>query len=202
MLWGIRDLQFYDEFQGSSTEFSKLVISLSKTAVNIVILIGGEEYSIAYSNNYFNHFPDYLNNYDLPFEDRTYLNNLLLTEKEILDKGDITVVWGNAGIQIFGLTEEHENSYKGKYYIYEPQLGIYSFEGNNGQFLPYEKEDWLNLLQYGYHFESEELAKEFLENQIKPYIKDSGGKIGDLQILSSARVYSEVLKIKSSNSKI
>lgn len=39
-------------------------------------------------------------------------------------------------------------------------------------------------------------AKDYLEEVVKPKIKQNGGKVGDLQILSSARVYSEVQKLR------
>lgn len=199
VLWGIQDLQFYEEFQGKSTHFDKLVISLSKNTVNIAILLGGVEYSIAYSNNYFRHFPEYLNNYILPFEDRAYFNKLLDREKELLAKSDVTVVWSITEVQVFGISDKPENPYKGKYYIYDSQLGVYSNTGLKATFLPYGREDWKNLLAHGYHLDSEDQAKLYLENVIKPKIKMKGGKIGDLQILSSARVYSEVQKLRNNS---
>ena len=197
VLWGIRDLQFYDEFKETATHFNKLVISLSKNTVNIAILLGGVEYSIAYSNNYFSHFPDYLNNYILPFEDRAYFNKLLDREKELLAKGDITVIWDIVEVKMFGISDKQENPYRGKYYIYDSQLGVYSNTGLIRTFLPYGREDWENLLTHGIHIKSEERAKHILENVVKPSIKMKGGKIGDLQILSSARVYSEVQKLRN-----
>lgn len=199
VLWGIRDLQFYEEFQGKSTHFDKLVISLSKNTVNIAILLGGVEYSIAYFNNYFNHFPEYLNNYVLPFEDRAYFNKLLVREKELLTKSDVTIVWSITEVQVFGISDKPENPYKGKYYIYDSQLGVYSNTGLKATFLPYGREDWKNLLAHGYHLDSEEQAKLYLENVIKPKIRMKGGKTGDLQILSSARVYSEVQKLRNNS---
>lgn len=36
-----------------------------------------------------------------------------------------------------------------------------------------------------------------MEEELKPRIKENGGKIGELQILSSARVYSEVKKLRN-----
>ena len=197
VLWGIRDLQFYNEFQETSTHFNKLVISLSKNALNIAIMLGGVEYSIAYSNNYFNHFPEYLNNYVLPFEDRGYFNKLLDKEKELLAKGDITVIWDIVEVKMFGISDKQENPYKGKYYIYDSHLGVYSNTGLTRTFLPYGREDWGNILTHGIHIESEERAKQILENVVKPSIKMKGGKTGDLQILSSARVYSEVQKLRN-----
>ena len=196
ILWGIRDLRFYDEFSGSAPHFNKIVISLSKNTVNIAILLGGEEYSIAYSNGYFKHFPEYLNNYVLPFEDRSYFSRLLEEESQSLAKSDITVVWDIVRITLYGVSEGQENPYKGKYYIYNPNLGVYSHTSLQGVFLPYGREDFPNLLAHAYHLDSEEQAKAYLDNVIKPRIKRKGGKVGDLQILSSARVYSEVQKLK------
>lgn len=197
VLWGIRDLQFYDGFQGSSTHFDKLVINLSKNSVDIALRVGDKEYTTSYSDNRFLHFPGYLNNYILPFEDKAYFNKLLASEKEYLAKFDITVVWSITEVKMYSVSDGQDNPYKGMYYIYDSQLGVYSNTGLSSKFLPYGREDWRNLLAHAYHLNSEEQAKLYLENVIKPSFKMKGKKLGDLQILSSARVYSEVQKLRN-----
>lgn len=197
VLWGTRDLLFYDEFQGTSAHFDKLVINLSKNSVDIALLVGDKEYTTSYSDNRFLHFPGYLNNYILPFEYKAYFDKLLTEEKEYLAKFDITVVWSITEVNMYSVSDRQENPYKGKYYIYDSQLGVYSNTGLKSTFLPYGREDWRNLLAHAYHLDSEEQAKLYLENVIKPHIKMKGGKVGDLQILSSARVYTEVQKLRN-----
>ena len=197
VLWGIRDLQFYDGFNGSSTKFDNLVINLSKNEVTITIMVGGKKHSVTYSNNHFKHSPEYLDNYILPFEDREYFGRLLESEKENLAKSDIIVFWNVLFADELRISSGQENPFKGMYYIYDSKLGVYvksPFRG--GSFLPYGREDWENLLVYGTHFMTDYSAKDYLESVIKPKIKQNGGKVGDLQILSSARVYSEVQKLR------
>ena len=196
ILWGTRDLQFYDGFNGSSTHFDKLVINLRKGKVSISTFIGGQEYRTEYSNNHFKHSPEYLNNYILPFEDRSYFNRLLESEKENLSKSDIIVFWNVLGVDELRISGGNENPFKGMYYIYDSKLGVFvsqPFKG--GSFLPIGREDWENLLVHGTHFMTEYKAEDYLEDVIKPKIKQNGGKVGDLQILSSARVYTEVQKL-------
>ena len=197
ILWGTRDLQFYDGFNGSSTHFDKLLINLSKGKVSISTFIGGQEYRTEYSNNHFKHSPEYLNNYILPFEDRSYFNRLLESERENLAKSDIIIFWNVLGVDELRISGGNENPFKGMYYIYDSKLGVFvsqPFKG--GSFLPIGREDWENLLVHGTHFMTDYKAKDYLEEVVKPKIKQNGGKVGDLQILSSARVYSEVQKLR------
>ena len=197
VLQGIRDLQFYDGFNGSSTKFDNIVINLSKNEVAITIMVGGKKHSVTYSNNHFKHSPEYLDNYILPFEDRNYFNRLLKSEKENLAKSDIIVFWNILFAHELRISSGQENPYKGMYYIYDSKLGVYvKSPFRDGSFLPYGREDWENLLVYGTHFMTDYAAKDYLESVIKPKIKQNGGKVGDLQILSSARVYSEVQKLR------
>lgn len=90
VLWGIRDLQFYDGFDGSSTKFDNIVINLSNNEITITIMVGGKKHSVTYSNNHFKHSPEYLDNYILPFEDRDYFSRLLESEKENLAKATLS----------------------------------------------------------------------------------------------------------------
>lgn len=197
ILWGTRDLQFYDGFNGSSTHFDNLVINLSKNEVAISIMVGGMKYSVTYSNNHFKHFPEYLDNYILPFEDRSYFNRLLESEKENLAKSDIIIFWNVLGVDELRISGGNENPFKGMYYIYDSKLGVFvSQPFRGGSFIPIGREDWENLLVYGTHFMTDYKAKDYLEEVVKPKIKENGGKVGDLQILSSARVYSEVQKLR------
>ena len=197
ILWGTRDLQFYDGFNGTSTHFDKLVINLSKGKISISTFIGGQEYRTEYSNNHFKHSPEYLNNYILPFEDRSYFNSLLESEKENLAKSDIIVFWDIVHANELRISSGNENPFKGMYYIYDSKLGVFvSQPFRGGSFLPIGREDWENLLIHGTHFMTEYKAKDYLEEVVKPKIKQNGGKVGDLQILSSARVYSEVQKLR------
>lgn len=196
ILWGIRDLQFYGGFNGSSTKFDNLVINLSKNEVAITITVGGKKHSVTYSNNHFKHSPEYLDNYILPFEDKDYFSRLLESEKENLAKSDIIVFWNVLFADELRISSGNENPFKGMYYIYDSKLGVFvSSPFRGGSFLPIGREDWENLLIYGTHF-SEYKAKDYLESVIKPKIKQNGGKVSDLQILSSARVYSEVQKLR------
>lgn len=196
VLWGTRDLQFYDGFNGSSTKFDNLVINLSKNEVTVTIMVGGKKHSVTYSNNHFKHSPEYLDNYILPFEDKDYFSRLLESEKENLAKSDIIVFWNVLFADELRISSGNKNPFKGMYYIYDSKLGVFvSSPFRGGSFLPIGREDWENLLIYGTHF-SEYKAKDYLESVIKPKIKQNGGKVGDLQILSSARVYSEVQKLK------
>lgn len=196
VLWGTRDLQFYDGFNGSSAKFDNIVINLSKNEVTITIMVGGKKHSVTYSNNHFKHSPEYLDNYILPFEDRDYFSRLLESEKENLAKSDIIVFWNVLFADELRISSGNENPFKGMYYIYDSKLGVFvSSPFRGGSFLPIGREDWENLLIYGTHF-SEYKAKDYLESLIKPKIKKNGGKVSDLQILSSARVYSEVQKLR------
>lgn len=196
ILWGIRDLQFYEGFNGVTTHFDKLVINLRKGKISISTFIGGQEYRTEYSNNNFKHSPEYLNNYILPFEDRSYFNSLLKSEKENLAKSDIIVFWNVLYANELRISSGNENPYKGMYYIYDSNLGVFvSSPFRGGGFLPIGREDWENLLVHGTHF-TKYKAEDYLEEVVKPKIKQNGGKVGDLQILSSARVYSEVQKIR------
>ena len=196
VLWGIRDLQFYDGFNGSSNKFDNLVINLSNNEVTITIMVGGKKHSVTYSNDHFKHSPEYLDNYILPFEDRDYFSRLLESEKENLAKSDIIVFWNVLFADELRISSGNKNPFKGMYYIYDSKLGVFvSSPFRGGSFLPIGREDWENLLVYGTHF-SEYKAKDYLESVIKPKIKQNGGKVGDLQILSSARVYSEVQKLR------
>lgn len=197
VLWGIRDLQFYDGFNGSSSKFNNLVINLSKDEVTITITVGGKKHSVTYSNNHFKHSPEYLDNYILPFEDRDYFNRLLESEKENLAKSDIIVFWNVLYASELCISSGNENPFKGMYYIYDSKLGVFvSSPFRGGSFLPIGREDWENLLVHGTHFMTDYKAKDYLEEVVKPKIKQNGGKVGDLQILSSARVYSEVQKLR------
>lgn len=196
VLWGIRDLQFYDGFNGSSAKFDNIVINLSKNEVTITIMVGGKKHSVTYSNNHFKHSPEYLDNYILPFEDKDYFSRLLESEKENLAKSDIIVFWNVLFADELRISSGNENPFRGMYYIYDSKLGVFvSSPFRGGSFLPIGREDWENLLIYGTHF-SEYKAKDYLESVIKPKIKKNGGKVSDLQILSSARVYSEVQKLR------
>lgn len=203
VLWSFRDLQFYDEYIGKSPKFTKVKINVERGIFNLTILVGDDkddsikfEYKISYSNNAFSHSPEYLNGYLLPFEDVTFFNNFLSKYDKFLIKEPIDVSWSYIAVHVT-TEKEKEFRYKGRYYIYDSSQGVLSRRGGQWHFLPYGREDWENLLNYAYHFLPEAKAKKFMEEELKPRIRENGGKVGDLQILSSARVYSEVQKLRN-----
>lgn len=203
VLWSFRDLQFYDEYTGKSPKFTKVKILADKGIINLTILIGDDkdksikqDYKITYSSNGFTCFPEYLNGYVLPFEDANFFRNFLSKYKKFLLNEPIDVSWSYIGVHVT-TEKEKEYKYKGRYYIYDSSQGVLSKEGGQWHFLPYGREDWENLLNHAYHFLPEAKAKKFMEEELKPRIRENGGKVGDLLILSSARVYSEVHKLRN-----
>ena len=203
VLWSFKDLQFYDEYTGKSPKFTKVKILVERGIFNLTILVGDAkddsikfEYKISYSNNAFSHSPEHLGGYVLPFEDVTFFNNFLSKYAKFLIKEPIDVSWSYIGVRVT-IEKEREYRYKSRYYIYDSNQGVLSKRGGQWHFLPYGREDWENLLNYAYHFLPEAKARKFMEEELKPRIKENGGKIGELQILSSARVYSEVKKLRN-----
>lgn len=199
VLWGIRDLQFYDEFSGSEKTFEKLEFTLSEREVRADITLSGFTYSVTYTDAGFKVSPFNLVYYVLPFEDINLYRGILSTNKHLLSKGTTKIVWDEFKVDILTTPSKSSDYYKGRYYIYSASRGVFSSVNGQNEFLPYEREDWSNLLNYGYHFDSEDAAKSFLDSDLKPFLKGIGETTGDLQLLSSARVYSEVLKLQEEN---
>lgn len=199
VLWGIRDLQFYDEFSGSEKTFEKLEFTLSEREVRADITLSGFTYSVTYTDDGFILSPFNLVYYVLPFEDVNSYRGILSSNKQLLSKGTTKIVWGEFKVDILTTPSKSFDYYKGRYYIYSASRGVFSSINGQNEFLPYEREDWSNLLNYGYHFDSEGAAKNFLDSDLKPFLKETGENTGDLQLLSSARVYSEVLKLQEEN---
>lgn len=198
VLWGVRDLQFYDEFSGSEIQFEGLEFTLSEKELQVDITLSGFTYSVTYTDEGFKVTPFYLVYYALPFEDKVLFREILSSNRHILSKGSVTIDWVESNKRVSTLPSEDSDFYKGHYYIYSTSKGVFSSNNGQNEFLPYERNDWFNLLKYGYHFSSEVMAKEFLDLNLKPFIKSNGGSTSDLQILSSARVYSEVQKLEAS----
>lgn len=199
VLWGICDLQFYDEFSGSEKTFEKLEFTLSEREVRADITLSGFTYSVTYTDAGFTISPFNLVYYVLPFEDVNLYREILSTNKHLLSKGTTKIVWDEFKVDILTTPSKSFDYYKGRYYIYSASRGVFSSINGQNEFLPYEREDWSNLLNYGYHFDSEGAAKNFLDSDLKPFLKETGENTGDLQLLSSARVYSEVLKLQEEN---
>lgn len=196
VLWGIRDLQFYDEFSGSEITFDGLEFTLDEREVRVDITLSDFTYSVTYTDEGFKVSPFYLVYYTLPFEDVNLYREILSSNQQLLSRGTTKIVWGEFKVDTLTTPSKSSEYYKGRYYIYSASKGVFSTINGQNEFLPYERDDWFNLLNYGYHFDSEEIAKEFLDADIKPFIKANGGSTSDLQILSSARVYSEVMKLQ------
>lgn len=199
VLWGIRDLQFYDEFSGSEKTFEKLEFTLSEREVRADITLSGFTYSVTYTDDGFILSPFNLVYYVLPFEDVNSYRGILSSNKQLLSKGTTKIVWGEFKVDILTTPSKSSDYYKGRYYIYSASRGVFSSVNGQNEFLPYEREDWSSLLNYGYHFDSEGDAKNFLDSDLKPFLKGIGETTGDLQLLSSARVYSEVMKLQEEN---
>ena len=196
--WGIRDLQFYAEFSGSETTFEGLDFTLDERELRVAITLSGLTYSVTYTGEGFKVSPFYLVYYALPFEDVALFREILSVNRHLLGEGSITINWGESTASNLTSSSKDSNYYKGRYYIYSASKGVFSNINGQTEFLPYERDDWSNLLKFGYHFGSEGVAKDFLDSDLKPFLKSNCEGTGDLQLLSSARVYSEVQKLEAS----